>query len=552
MWRIRSAVVRSLVAVVMTCRPSRNTVVVSHRSKTSPRRWLTNRIATPRSRRPRTIVNSRSTSCADSDAVGSSRMRTFASTDSALAISISCWSAIDRPRTSARTSNLTSSSSNSAWAARRVPPQSTVPSGPAGACPMYTFSATLRSGNSRGSWWTTAIPRARAWAGPEMTVGLAVDDDRPRVGLVDAGEDLDQRALARAVLPDQRMDAARAQVERHAGQGLRGCELLADVGEPDAGGSRGLRRDGDRHVAAPLRDQGHLDPAGPQVPDHLGGRAVVGQDRVDLVGAAERRERHPLPLRVVDDRDHPPCGGHHRALDLGLFLGGIGQAGLEGEPGRAHEGGLHVDPLEQAVAQVPDDGHRLLADAPAGHQHGDPRRPGELGGDAQAVGDDRQLAPAALGADAPGDGEAGGAGVHDDRVAVVDEGRGRGADARLLVLLQPLAKVEGRLGPVADGQERAAMGPREAPLALEHVEVLADGDRRDPEPLRELADPDATLLADEPGDLVLAFAGEDIAGRGAGRDGQTKVSSRTRSRGRRGFGLVSTHLVPKRSAMSRN
>ena len=58
---------------------------------------------------------------------------------------------------------------------------------------------------------------------------------------------------------------------------------------------------------------------------------------------------------------------------------------------------------------------------------------------------------------------------------------------------------------------------------------------------------------DEAGDVVLAFAGEDVAGRGAGRDGQTSVSQLgPGSRGRRGFGSVSTHLVPKRSAMSRN
>jgi hypothetical protein len=36
---------------------------------------------------------------------------------------------------------------------------------------MNTFSATDRSGNSRGSWWTTAIPSSRAWAGPRRTIG---------------------------------------------------------------------------------------------------------------------------------------------------------------------------------------------------------------------------------------------------------------------------------------------------------------------------------------------------------------------------------------------
>ena len=132
MCRTRSAVVRSAVGVVMTCRPSRKTVARSHSSKTSSSRWLTNRTATPRARRFRTIVNSRSTSWAESDAVGSSRMSTRASTDSDLAISMSCWSAIDRPRTGAPTSSWTSSSSNSAFAARRVAPQSRTPSRPTG------------------------------------------------------------------------------------------------------------------------------------------------------------------------------------------------------------------------------------------------------------------------------------------------------------------------------------------------------------------------------------------------------------------------------------
>ena len=36
---------------------------------------------------------------------------------------------------------------------------------------MNTFSATVRSGKSRGSWWTTAIPSARDWAGPWIRVG---------------------------------------------------------------------------------------------------------------------------------------------------------------------------------------------------------------------------------------------------------------------------------------------------------------------------------------------------------------------------------------------
>jgi hypothetical protein len=80
----RSAVVSRLVSVVITWRPSRKTVARSHRSKTSSSRWLTKRTATPRARRPRTMTVRRSTSWAESDAVGSSRMSTRASTESAL------------------------------------------------------------------------------------------------------------------------------------------------------------------------------------------------------------------------------------------------------------------------------------------------------------------------------------------------------------------------------------------------------------------------------------------------------------------------------------
>ena len=119
----------------------------------------------PRSRRPRTIVNSRSTSCAESDAVGSSRIRTCARPRGT-------WrsrSAAGRPSTGrGRRADVEPDvelarrgpAHRGAWPASRR-----CRSGPAGAWPMNTFSATDRSGNRRGSWWTTAIRvrgRARA------------------------------------------------------------------------------------------------------------------------------------------------------------------------------------------------------------------------------------------------------------------------------------------------------------------------------------------------------------------------------------------------------
>ena len=50
---------------------------------------------------------------------------------------------------------------------------------------------------------------------------LAVELHRPAVGLMDAGQRLDERALARAVLPNQRVDLAGAQLEGNVVQRLR-------------------------------------------------------------------------------------------------------------------------------------------------------------------------------------------------------------------------------------------------------------------------------------------------------------------------------------------
>ncbi len=59
----------------------------------------------------------------------------------------------------------------------------------------------------------------------------------------------------------------------------------------------------------------------------------------------------------------------------------------------------------------------------------------------------------------------------------------------------------------------------QATLRLEADEVLADGDRRDPEPGRQVADAGAPVLLDDADDVLLALAGEDVARGGAGWDG---------------------------------
>src|SRR6185369_8160252 len=54
----------------------------------------------------------------------------------------------------------------------------------------------------------------------EDHVLAAVEGDRPRVGTMDPREDLHQRALPRAVLPDERVDFAASDVEIDTLQGM--------------------------------------------------------------------------------------------------------------------------------------------------------------------------------------------------------------------------------------------------------------------------------------------------------------------------------------------
>ena len=85
-----SSTVTSLIGSVETYSPSRITVIVSHRSKTSSNRCEMNTKARPSSRRLRATAKSRSTSLPDRAAVGSSMISSFASSEMALAISMIC------------------------------------------------------------------------------------------------------------------------------------------------------------------------------------------------------------------------------------------------------------------------------------------------------------------------------------------------------------------------------------------------------------------------------------------------------------------------------
>ena len=92
-----------------------------------------------------------------------------------------------------------------------------------------------------------------------LELHLLAEDEHPAgVGLVEAGQDLDQRRLAGAVVADQTEHLAGAEVERDVLERCHHTEALADVLDADRVGSRlrcglGERRRGFAHAAPPSR-----------------------------------------------------------------------------------------------------------------------------------------------------------------------------------------------------------------------------------------------------------------------------------------------------------
>ena len=157
------------------------------------------------------------------------------------------------------------------------------------------------------------------------------------------------------------------------------------------------------------------------------------------------------------------------------------------KPGRAEEGPLDVDLSKQAVAQRPDDRQRLPADEATGHRDRDARDARQLRGDAQAVGDDREMRPSRRG-------PSGGAPRRGPwcwhrrrcsrRRPPCPQRGGRCGPSR------PAARVRGprRRSPAGCPPRRShRRGRGSAGPPPRGPEVLADGHGRDAEPRREVA-----------------------------------------------------------------
>ena len=109
-----------------------------------------------------------STSLGESAAVGSSMISSRALEESAFAISSSCRSATPSPRTGVSGPISTAISPRMRAVSTRIAPQSTMPKRVRRWRPAKTFSATVRSSKTVGSWYIATMPSPCAACGSEI------------------------------------------------------------------------------------------------------------------------------------------------------------------------------------------------------------------------------------------------------------------------------------------------------------------------------------------------------------------------------------------------
>ena len=162
--RVASSDSEAVGRAVPTTLPRRITVIRSATALISRSLWLIMTTDRPLAFSWRMISSSSSVSCGVSTAVGSSRMRIWASLTSALMISTRCWTPTGRSstRASGSTSRLYFCDSSRTWLraasmSRNAPFVCSWPS--------ITFSATVKTGTSMKCWCTMPMPASIASPG---------------------------------------------------------------------------------------------------------------------------------------------------------------------------------------------------------------------------------------------------------------------------------------------------------------------------------------------------------------------------------------------------
>ncbi len=215
--------------------PLRMIVRRSQSSKTSSSRCETYTIATPRSRRERRTANRSVISVSVSEAVGSSRMSTLASMASARAKATIVCCTGDRSPASIPRGIFWLMPSSSARARRRRAFHCTMP---AAAGRLLAEEDVLGDADRRDDR-QLLVERDDPGAVGDAHIGeldlFAVAQHRAGIGGVQAGQDLDERRLAGAVLAEQRVDLSRPHREARVLERVHAVEPLGDVARLERG-----------------------------------------------------------------------------------------------------------------------------------------------------------------------------------------------------------------------------------------------------------------------------------------------------------------------------
>ena len=100
-----------------------------------------------------------------------------------------------------------------------------------GSRPSQMFSATLSSGSTASSWYTAAMPAARASAGEAKCTAAPSMQDLARARRMHAGQQVHQGRLARAVGSGQGVDLAAIRDEVDRFERRDGAEALAQAAD---------------------------------------------------------------------------------------------------------------------------------------------------------------------------------------------------------------------------------------------------------------------------------------------------------------------------------
>ena len=123
--------------------------------------------------------------------------------------------------------------------------------------PSSMFCSTVSRDSALVSWKVRTTPSRATWCGDELAQRPAVEGPGAGVGLVEAGQQVEQRGLAGAVRADQAGDAAALDlqvVDRHGGETAEGAGDAVDDDRRVGLGDADLPREvAQRDLGEPLR-----------------------------------------------------------------------------------------------------------------------------------------------------------------------------------------------------------------------------------------------------------------------------------------------------------